>query len=595
MRKLQGAGRIALTAVFSIAAFSLRAAPAPSEITVGLVDTFSPDFYIRTYSPTLDHLIGSLSNHRFKFVEIDYRNVENDVRRLRPDFLVTSASIFATLMGSVGTQQIATRQPKTSAKPSETVSSAFVVRAASPYRTLADLKGARAAISDRRSFDGWLIAEGELARAGFSPERHFSELIETAYGVPDVGTLVKIGAADVGVLATCEYEALLSSGVIQPRDFRLIAEKPPEGGCRRSAARYPDVVFSSLPWVDAETVREVTVSLLSMPSAKLDFRWSVCNDFVPTFELLRTLSIGPFEGENDLSFEALWKRWKTEILLGLALAAAAAFHIVMVNLLVRKRTRQLSEALGETERFFREAQEARSALLSVERANIVAQLSSMFAHEIKQPIMNISLYAGALRLLASKLGLPEDVNAKAKSLIDALEKEVERSAAIVEHVRSYAKKRTRTPVACDLAEVARDAVKTLGDPGVRVENRLEPNLWVKADPFELLFVLSNFLRNAAAAVKGVADPRIFMEVRPAGSTWRLSVADNGPALTDAAFARLGKVGASTKKDGLGFGLAIASAIAEANGGHIEFNRIAPQGLEAVLVLAKADPPQGDAS
>lgn len=104
MRKLHGAGRIALTAVFSLAALSLRAAPAPSEITVGLVDTFSPDFYIRTYSPTLDHLIGSLSNHRFKFVEIDYRNVENDVRRLRPDFLVTSASIFATLMGSVGTQ-----------------------------------------------------------------------------------------------------------------------------------------------------------------------------------------------------------------------------------------------------------------------------------------------------------------------------------------------------------------------------------------------------------------------------------------------------------------------------------------------------------
>ena len=72
---------------------------------------------------------------------------------------------------------------------------------------------------------------------------------------------------DVGVLATCEYEALLSSGVIQPRDFRLIAEKPPEGGCRRSAARYPDVVFSSLPWVDAETGR-YCVEIVSIEKGK---------------------------------------------------------------------------------------------------------------------------------------------------------------------------------------------------------------------------------------------------------------------------------------------------------------------------------------
>ena len=40
---------------------------------------------------------------------------------------------------------------------------------------------------------------------------------------------------------------------------------------------------------------------------------------------------------------------------------------------------------------------------------------------------------------------------------------------------------------------------------------------------------------------------------------------------------------------------VLNELAEANGGHIEFNRIAPQGLEAVLVLAKADPHQGDAS
>lgn len=62
------------------------------------------------------------------------------------------------------------------------------------------------------------------------------------------------------------------------------------------------------------------------------------------------------------------------------------------------------------------------------------------------------------------------------------------------------------------------------------------------------------------------------------------VSDNGPRLSDEVFNRLGRTGASTKTDGLGFGLAIATAIAERNCGHLEFERIEPQGLRATLVL-----------
>ena len=80
------------------------------------------------------------------------------------------------------------------------------------------------------------------------------------------------------------------------------------------------------------------------------------------------------------------------------------FHVVTINLLVRKRTAQLAESLAETEHFHKVAQESRNQLLQLERSNIVSQLSSMLAHEIKQPLMSISLYAGALKLLLVKEG-----------------------------------------------------------------------------------------------------------------------------------------------------------------------------------------------
>ena len=39
---------------------------------------------------------------------------------------------------------------------------------------LKDLKGRTVAITDAQSFDGWLIAQGELARQGLAPEHFFS-------------------------------------------------------------------------------------------------------------------------------------------------------------------------------------------------------------------------------------------------------------------------------------------------------------------------------------------------------------------------------------------------------------------------------------
>lgn len=566
----------------------LSASAAEPTLTIGLVDTFSPDFYINSYSPTIDHLKAAMPGYRFRIVELDYRQVDTDIDSLRPDFLVTSASLYAELMGTAGTHQIATREPKTSKSPAQTVASTFIVKASNPARTLNDLKGKRIAVSDKSSFDGWLIAQGELARQELDPESHFTEVIETDYAVPDVATLVRIGAADAGVLSTCEYESLLKTGLIKVGEFHILAERPKDGGCVRSTDRYPDVVFSSLPWVNAETVREVTVAILSMPSDKLEFHWTVCNDFVPTYELLRTLSIGPFAVSNDLTMAALWARWKTEILLGLLLMAAVAFHIVTINLLVRKRTEQLSEAIAETERFFVAAQQAREALLTIERTNIVAQLSSMFAHEIKQPIMNISLYAGAIRLLLDRLGISAPAKAQVSEILDSLGEEVERSVKIVDHVRSYAKKRARNLVPVNLAETAVDATKTVEERSLQIENRLPDGLWVKADPFEMLFILSNFIRNAAAAIKGEPTGRIVLEAADLGTQWQVSVVDNGPAMSDEVFAQLGKAGASNKPDGLGFGLAIAAGIAEANGGHIKFERILPHGLCAKLILTKSD-------
>ena len=576
-----------LAALWAQAGLCAPGEAAQRTVTVGLVDTFSPEFYVESYAPTVDGLIEALPQYRFRVVEVDENRIGEEVAREKVDFLVSSASSFLSLIDEPGAHQVATRHAGRSVDASKALSSAIVVRSSSRARSLGDLRGARLAVPSLRSFDGWQIAASELTRRGFDPKQFFSSVRETQYAIPGVATLVRFGMADAGVLGTCELESLVSRGVLEKGELRVLEDRSEGKGCARSTGQYPDAVMASLPWVESDVVRDVTVALLSLPEKRLGFRWVVESDFRSTWQLLKDLRIGPFANLRDVSPRAIWQRYRTEILLAALLFAAVLFHLVALNLLVRRRTAQLAEAAETTKRLYRETQETHSRLNNLERTSIVSSLSSMFAHEVKQPIMNLSLYAGALLTYLKKKGKGDE---KTDELLAEMKAEISRSVAIIDHVRSYAKKRQSVRQRCDLAEIANESVKAFADRPAFLRLRLPARAPVLADPFEIQFIVTNFLKNAFAAVEKGARPDVFLELRPDSGSWRLFVADNGPAIPEEVFARLGRATASAKEDGLGFGLAIATGIAERNGGHLEFDRREGGGLIASLLLPQA--PEG---
>jgi two-component system sensor histidine kinase TtrS len=91
-----------------------------------------------------------------------------------------------------------------------------------------------------------LVGMGEIATRGFDPDTFFSKTLFSHYQYPDVATYVKVGAADVGILGTCQYEKLLTTGQIQPGEFRVLEAKNNTEACIRSTERYPDTVFYAL-------------------------------------------------------------------------------------------------------------------------------------------------------------------------------------------------------------------------------------------------------------------------------------------------------------------------------------------------------------
>lgn len=84
----------------------------------------------------------------------------------------------------------------------------------------------------------------------------------------------------------------------------------------------------------------------------MDFKWTIANDFLPTYGLLKKLKMGPYEPQ-PWTLERVWLEYRTEILLLAGLLLAVIFHVVTINLLVRKRTAQLADPWPKPNTFTR--------------------------------------------------------------------------------------------------------------------------------------------------------------------------------------------------------------------------------------------------
>jgi len=582
--QMQGILRIVLCVLVSACLSWAGARESRPTIVIGLVDTFDPHFYVKTFSSTIDYLEEQLPQYRIQAVDIDWRNIDEGIRRHRPQYLLLSGSDYVSLIDRYGVQQLVTRKQNGARDVNQSVSSTIIAlnRPGAPG-TLAELKDRTVAVTQKGSFDGWLIASGEIAAAGYDPEHFFSRVLETNYGIPDVLTLVKTGGADAGVLATCEYERMVQAGRIAPDEIRIIAKKDTGSvGCIRSTQLYPDALIAALPEASAGMNKTVLTVLLSMPAAQYGFEWDIGNSNASVLVLMRTLKLGPYLSLRETSPKALFMRYRNEVFLGLALMAAILLHIVALNILVRRRTRELVRTQREKEALNEEAKAAERKVAELERVTLVAQLSNIFAHEIKQPVTGILYNASALRLLLKNKGVNDPL---AMKISDSLVEQANRCADIVERVRSYARKRVRADGSCCLRSVIDEAVRASAKREA-VTVVASDGQCVQGDATELMLLVANLIRNGLQAAQTAKRPAVRVEVLEQGEEYVVCVTDNGPVIADDVFEKIGRAGFTSKTDGLGFGLSIAQAIAERHGGHLEFRRNMAGGLTVLLHLKR---------
>jgi len=224
----------------------------------------------------------------------------------------------------------------------------------------------------------------------------------------------------------------------------------------------------------------------------------------------------------------------------------------------------------------RKQNEREVAELRLERAHLarvltVDEISSSLAHEINQPLGAILNNAEAAKILLSQArGKQGDI----PEIIDDIIHDAKRAGDVVRKVRSIMKKGDASfeplsvNVLIDEALAFSHSSLVLNDVTLHLE--LTPDLAnIQGNRIRLQQVLLNLVTNALDVMKNAPTRRLAVRSTMEGpDTVIVSISDSGPGIAESRQAFLFQPFFTTKKDGLGLGLAICRSIIEEHGGRI---------------------------
>jgi PAS domain S-box-containing protein len=211
--------------------------------------------------------------------------------------------------------------------------------------------------------------------------------------------------------------------------------------------------------------------------------------------------------------------------------------------------------------------EARSELANVSKVTSLGVLTASIAHEVNQPLSGIITNASTcLRMLN---GDPPNIDGARETARRTI-RDGNRASEVITRLRALFSKKAIAVEPVDLNEATRDVIalslSDLQKNQVLLRPELADNLpLVAGDRVQLQQVILNLLRNASDAMSAVEDrPRhlVIRTERDEDDHVRLTVRDVGVGFDPQVMDKLFESFYTTKKDGMGVGLAVSRSIVE---------------------------------
>jgi two-component system C4-dicarboxylate transport sensor histidine kinase DctB len=244
---------------------------------------------------------------------------------------------------------------------------------------------------------------------------------------------------------------------------------------------------------------------------------------------------------------------------------------------VERRTRdlvasnqRLSGEIEERRRAEASLRQTQDELIQAAKLAVLGQLAAGINHELNQPLAAIRAYAENGRRFI-ELAQVDKADTNLAQIVELTQRMADISAQLRQFSRKSSERQETISVQACIEYALRLFHSRLRDDGIKVVQQWpEETLWVEGDLVRLEQVLVNLISNALQAMKGVASPMLTLSVEIAQQQVMISVADNGPGVSENHLGQIFEPFFTTKApgSGLGLGLSISSRIMEDLGGKL---------------------------
>lgn len=232
--------------------------------------------------------------------------------------------------------------------------------------------------------------------------------------------------------------------------------------------------------------------------------------------------------------------------------------------------------ITERKRMQEQERHQRAELAQVARRTTMGEMAAALAHELGQPLSSTLNYLHGCQL---RLDARDYDPAIFGSAISQAICHAERAGDILKHIRQFVRRHEPETVSGSINGLIEEMVTFLDferqqyDAQIRLV--LEPDLpEVMMDLIEIKQVVLNLFKNGLEAMGASAPASRLLEIgtRRRGRWIEVSVSDRGPGISRKHLTQIFNAFFTTKRNGIGLGLAICRSVIESHGGQLKAER-----------------------
>ena len=233
----------------------------------------------------------------------------------------------------------------------------------------------------------------------------------------------------------------------------------------------------------------------------------------------------------------------------------------------RCKVEEQREELVETLNRLRETE---AQLAQSEKLASIGRLGAGIVHEINNPLNYVK---SAIYLLKKKgKAMPPEIAESVNRIAADIGEGIDRVAAIVSDLRTFAHPENRGVRPIDLHETSRKALrllaKEISDRQVTLVDEIPPGIIAQGDENYLIQILLNLVQNSLDALAGRPEPTILIKAVETVNGVDLIVRDNGSGIPKENLSKIFDPFFTTRANGTGLGLPISLRILRNAGGDL---------------------------